>query len=44
MIGLFIFALIAMEVLASSFIATAAHAGGLVAGMAAAGLFSLGRR
>lgn len=44
MIGLFIFALIAMEVLASSFIATAAHAGGLIAGMAAAGLLSLSRR
>lgn len=44
MIGLFIFALIAMEVLASSFIASAAHAGGLVGGMAAAGLLSLSRR
>lgn len=44
MIGLFIFALIAMEVLASSFIATAAHAGGLVGGMAAAGLLTLTRR
>ena len=44
MIGLFIFALIAMEVLASSFIATAAHGGGLIGGMAAAGLLSLSRR
>lgn len=44
MIGLFVFALIAMEVLASSFIASGAHLGGLVGGMAAAGLLSLIRR
>lgn len=33
MIGIFLVALVAMEVLASAFIATAAHVGGLVSGM-----------
>jgi GlpG protein len=41
MIGFLLLALVLMEVLASAWIATAAHAGGLLAGMVA-GLFGAG--
>lgn len=41
MIAVFLGALVLMEVLASGFIATAAHVGGLVSGMAAGGLFAV---